>query len=196
MGSRKKVRLVNPDILRWNEKYRAAASGGFATPDPLLFEQQGLLSDRGRALDVACGAGANALFVAACGYRVVGIDASIEGLKIARRRARERGLKVDFLNVDLERYRPPPLAFDLLLVFRYLNRGLFPALEETLRPGGLMFYKTFNQYHLRGKPSFNPEYLLEPGELKRCFSGLEVLAASDDDSQAPESFLIARKSPD
>jgi len=190
------VRLVNPDILRWNEKYRAAASGGFSTPDALLFEQRALLSDNGRALDVACGAGANGLFVAACGYRVVGVDASIEGLKIAQRRARERGLQVDFINVDLERYRPPPLAFDLLLVFRYLNRGLFPALEEALRPGGLMFYKTFNQNHLRRKPGFNPEYLLESGELKRRFSGLEVLAASDDDSQAPESFLIARKSSD
>jgi SAM-dependent methyltransferase len=167
---------VNPDILRWNEKYRATSSGGFATPDALLIEQRALLSDRGRALDVACGAGANGLFVAECGYRVVGVDASIEGLKIARRRARERGLEVDFVNVDLESYRPPPRAFDLLLVFRYLNRGLLPALEEALRPGGLMFYKTFNRNHLRGKPGFNPDYLLEPGELKRCFPGLDLVA--------------------
>lgn len=185
---------MNPDIVRWNEKYRAAAPGGFGTPDELLVAHRSLLSDRGRALDVACGAGANALFAAEHGYRVVGVDASIEGLKIARRRSRERELEVDFVNVDLQSYRPPPFGFDLLLVFRYLNRDLFPALEETLRPGGLMFYKTFNRNHLREKPGFNPEYLLEPGELKRCFSGLEVLAASNDDSQAPESFLIARKS--
>lgn len=171
--------LVNPDIVRWNKKYRSVSNETFAEPDALLIEYQAVLTGGARALDVACGAGANALFAALHGCRVVGVDASLEGLRIAANRAKDAGVSLSLLNVDLEVWRPPPECFDLVMVFRYLNREIFPSLKSTLRPGGVMIYKTFNRNFLEQKPEMNPDYLLEPGELARRFSRLEPIASND-----------------
>lgn len=185
---------MNPDIACWNDKYRRAAASAFADPEPLLVSRRDLVTGSGRALDVACGAGANAIFAAGCGLRVVGMDASLEGLRIAARRAREASVHIALVNVDLEVYRPPPGRFDLVLVIRYLNRNLFPALEETLRPGGLLMYLTFNRNYLEEKPGFNPAYLLAPGELKERFANLELIDGNDDENNGEFcSYLIGRK---
>lgn len=187
---------MNPDIARWNEKYRRAASGAFADPEPLLLEHRSLLAGGGHALDVACGAGANAIFAARRGYRVVGVDASLEGLRIAARRATVAKVRVDFVNLDLEVYRPPPGRFDLVLVFRYLNRDLMPSLEGSLRPGGLLMYLTFNRNYLEQKPGFNPDYVLQPGELRDRFSSLVPIDTNDDgDNRYDFSYFIGRKHP-
>lgn len=185
---------MNPDILRWDEKYSAAEAPDFIEADDLLEAYAALLTGEGRALDVACGAGANAIYAASRGYTTVGVDGSIQGLRLAARRARARGLALQLINADLERYCPPPDAFDLVLVFRYLNRSLFDALKETLRPGGLIFIKTFNRNLLDTKPGFNPDYLLEPGELAGHFRGLEQIATNDDaENRAAFSWWIGKR---
>lgn len=170
---------MNPDIVRWNEKYRAASDSAPAQPDELLVEHQALLTRNARALDVACGAGANAIFAAQRGCRVVGVDASLEGLRIAARRAKAEALALSLLNADLESWRPPPKRFDLVMVFRYLDRALLPFIKSTIRPGGVVIYKTFNRNFLEQKPGMNPDYLLEPGELARCFETFDEIATND-----------------
>jgi tellurite methyltransferase len=170
---------VNPKIVRWNEKYRAAADSALAQPDALLVEHRALLIENARALDVACGAGANAIFAAQCGCHVVGVDASLEGLRIAARRAKEKAVALWLLNADLESWRPPPECFDLVLVFRYLGRALLPSLRLSLRPGGVVIYKTFNRNVLEHKPTKNPDYLLAPGELARYFGTFDEIATND-----------------
>lgn len=173
------MHLVNPDIVRWNEKYRAASEAAFAQPDGLLVEHQALLVNDACALDVACGAGANAIFAAQHGCRVVGVDASLQGLRIAAQRAKAKALALSLVNADLETWRPPPERFDLVMVFRYLDRALLPSLQSTIRPGGVMIYKTYNRNFLEQKPGMNPRYLLQPGELKRCFATFCELATND-----------------
>ncbi len=185
---------MNPDIVRWNEKYRAASDTAFAEPDELLGEHQALLAANARILDVACGAGANAIFSAQRGCRVVGVDASFEGLRIAARRAKEKGLRLSLVNADLEIWRPPPEHFDLVMVFRYLDRALLPSLRSTVRPGGVVIYKTFNRNFLEQKPDMNPDYLLEPGELARCFATFDEIATNDQAAnQAVSSWWIGKR---
>lgn len=145
-------------------------------------------------LDVACGAGGNAIFAAQRGCSVVGVDASLEGLRIAARRAKAAGLSLSLVNVDLQSWRPPPARFDLVMVFRYLNRDLFPSLQSTIRPSGVLIYKTFNRNFLGQKPDMNPEYLLEPGELKRCFANFDEIATNDGAANREvSSWWIGRK---
>lgn len=73
----------------------------------------------------------------------------------------------------------------------YLNRALFPALVQTLRPGGLLLYKTFNTNMLRTRPGFNPDYLLDPGELARLLSALAPLQTNDHaDNLDPYSWWV------
>ena len=170
---------MNPDIVRWNEKYSAATDAAFTQVDELLVGHKALLLRNTRVLDLACGAGANAIFAAGRGCRVVGVDASYEGLRIAAERARAAGVPLSLVNADLEVWRPPPRCFDLVMVFRYLDRALFPALPLMIRPGGVVIYKTFNSNFLKHKPDMNPEYLLQPGELAGCFPNLEMIASND-----------------
>lgn len=188
------MHLVNPDILRWNEKYRAATETAFSRPDELLVQHRAVLLANTRILDLACGAGANAIFSAQRGCRVVGVDLSLEGLRIAARRAKEKGVTLSLLNVDLKSWRPPPSRFDLVMVFRYLDRALMPSLRATIRPGGVVIYKTFNRNFLEQKPDMNPDYLLEPGELPRCFADFDEIATNDRaDNQAVSSWWIGRR---
>ncbi len=185
---------MNPDIVRWNEKYRAALESAFAQPDELLVAHQSLLVESAYVLDVACGAGANAIFAAQHGCRVLGVDASVEGLRIATRRAKQKGLRVSLLAADLESWRPPPESFHLVMIFRYLDRALLPALRLAVLPGGVVIYKTFNRNFLEHKPGMNPDYLLNHGELSQSFSAFEPIATNDEENNLETfSYWIGRK---
>ena len=89
----------------------------------------------------------------------------------------------------------PKGPWSLICCFRYLNRDLFAQIPSMLVPGGLLFWRTFNVYHLNKAPAFNPEYVLQPGELARHFSMLDVLTLSDgDDPKENTSWIAARRS--
>ena len=161
----------------WSERYAAATKSG--EPARLLVEWLERLP-RGRALDVACGTGANLLALAAHGFSeplpVLGIDISPVALHVAAAAARRRRLAVDLVAADLATYPLPRACFDLVCVFRFLDRTLVPALVETLRPGGYLIYQTFtvDQLQLGGGPR-SPAWLLGQGELRALFSDLRVL---------------------
>ena len=61
----------------------------------------------------------------------------------------------------------------MIVVSRFLHRPSLPALAQALRPGGLLFYQTFNRNKPAGGPS-SPDFLLEPGELPEVFSNLTL----------------------
>lgn len=152
-----------------------------ARPSEWLTLQADLLPVTGRALDVACGSGRNALWLAARGLRVEAVDRDGPVIDRLRETARARGLPVDARVLDLETGTPDIAAasFDVVVVTHYLHRPLFPVLLAALRPGGLLFYETFTRAQaLRGKPS-NPAFLLEPGELRRLVAPLHIVASRE-----------------
>lgn len=163
---------------RWNERYARDDLEPFPdAPAAWLVEHRDLLAAGGRALDVACGDGRNALYLAQHGYAVDAIDASdvvIDALRVA---AAERGLAVAPRVLDVEREPLPDGPYDAIVVMNFLERDLFGPLQEALAPGGLLFYETLAQAHVDelGR-SFNPAYLLDRGELLRAFARLEVVA--------------------
>jgi len=167
------------DRERWNRKYAAGNPHPDFAPDPLLTQYAHLLGGNGWALDVACGVGHNALFLARGGYDVLAVDGSLVGLQYGRATARDRALPVHFVAADLDRFALIRHRFNLILVMRFLSRPLLPLLKEALMPGGLMIYQTFNLNWRRANPAFNPEYLLAPGELAKAFSDFEVIATND-----------------
>ena len=113
-----------------------------------------------------------------------------------RDQARRAGLAVQPLRADLEAARWLPLAparCAALLVFRYLHRPLAPALEEALRPGGLLLYETFTVFQREyGYGPVNPAFLLEPGELPRLFPRLEVLSFWEGVAEGARPAAVAR----
>jgi SAM-dependent methyltransferase len=169
-------------------------------PASFLRDHRHLLPARGRALDVAMGSGANAVYLAGEGFTVCGVDRDEEAVARACARARELGVAIETRLVDLESEWPfTEERFDLVVVFRYLQRTLFRALETALAPGGLLVYETFTEAHARYRP-MRPAFLLRPGELLHAFPGLRVLAYREVDlpEGAPDggravASLIAEK---
>jgi SAM-dependent methyltransferase len=138
----------------------------------------------GRVLDLACGTGRHARFLAARGFDVVAVDREPQSIPGVR-----------FLRADLEDGSPWPLPgerFAGIVVTNYLHRPLFPAIAEALAPGGVLIYETFMQGNERyGRPS-NPAFLLAPGELWRAFAGLHVIAFEQGRVRTPKPAMIQR----
>ncbi len=188
------------DRQRWDRKYAAGEGPAHFKAKPFLTRHHQLLVG-GRALDVACGFGGNALYLASLGYLVDAVDASGFALGKARGEATRRGLPINFVQADLSRWRVPPARYDLIVVFFYLNRALMPALVAGLRPGGLLFQANRNRRFLAVRPGFDPDYLLQPGELGRLarVAGLEVVydtdgVPDDETGEDHDSRLIAQRS--
>ncbi len=161
---------------RWNERYSQDFEPFPDAPAEWLVEHGDLLDGGGRALDVACGDGRNALYLARRGYEVDAIDASDLAIDALRSAARERALAIAPRVVDLEREPLPVGPYDVIVTMNFLQRDLFGPLQDALAPGGLLFYETLGQAHLAqlGR-SFNRAYLLEDGELLRAFGELELI---------------------
>jgi 2-polyprenyl-3-methyl-5-hydroxy-6-metoxy-1,4-benzoquinol methylase len=153
---------------------------GSSTPAAWLTMHRHLLPP-GDALDVACGRGRHALWLAEHGWRVTAIDRDAGALRELEAEARRRGLPITTESVDLERVDAalPERAFDVIVVVHYLHRPLFPRLLAALRPGGVLVYETFTAAQAaRGKPT-NPDFLLRPGELHELVGSLEVLESRE-----------------
>lgn len=161
----------------WDERYRAEETAPERGPASFLVAHRFLLPPRGRALDVAMGTGRNALYLASLGYEVTGIDVSGVAVERCRQEAARRGLRIEAVHADLESYRLPQAAYDVVINFYYLQRNLAPQLEGALRPGGVLVFESFTREQRRfGWGPQNDEFLLRPGELREMFAGLDVLA--------------------
>ncbi|HTI49560.1 MAG TPA: class I SAM-dependent methyltransferase [Planctomycetaceae bacterium] len=171
------------DRQRWDAKYAAKSLPDRLAPDDWLVEQASVLPP-GRALELACGLGHNAIWLAQQGWQVDAVDVSPAGLELARRFADCHGARVNWIAADLDNFEAESQAYDLVLVFRFLDRRRLPPLiESALRPGGLLLYETFTRAHLSRPDSHmrNPEFALAPGELPRLFPSLAVALYSESD---------------
>ena len=181
----------------WDERY---ASGKYSSAEPhkLLIALVKKLP-AGKALDLACGTGRHAIFLAENGFQVTAVDNSAVGIEIARRRAAEKRVEVDFRLADLEKgeFEIEPEAYDLIGDFYYLQRALFDAMKKGLRAGGIII----STIHIYGENEPGGRFLLREGELKEFFRGFELLhyhETSATDADAGEHHrrtaeIIARK---
>lgn len=140
----------------------AADTHAAQTPSPWIVRCAPLIPAGGAVLDLACGAGRHARWLAAQGYRVEAVDRDAEAL------ANLAGVpNVTTRCADLENGPWPYYAhvFDAIVVSRFLWRPLFPQIFNCLAVGGVLIYETFMEGQQRyGKPE-NPAHLLRPGEL-------------------------------
>jgi len=168
-----------------------------SSPSSWLVQHAGLLPREGRALDVACGRGRHALWLAECGLTTLAVDRDPEAIRELNEAARERRLPLRAEVRDLEGGETSfqGSTFDVIVVVHYLHRPLFPALIDALAPGGLLVYETFTRAQAaRGKPT-NPDFLLKPGELLELVGPLEVLASREGDfDDRMVASVVARRS--
>jgi SAM-dependent methyltransferase len=158
---------------RWNTRYRQTT--GDAKPARVITENQHLLPSAGRALDLACGLGGNARFLAEHGLDTWAWDVSEVAVTQVQRMSQQCGLSLQAEGRDVSLHPPTPNSFDVIVVSRFLDRDLAPALIEALAPDGLLFYQTFTRDALAVVGPKNPAFLLEVQELLSLFRPLRVL---------------------
>jgi 2-polyprenyl-3-methyl-5-hydroxy-6-metoxy-1,4-benzoquinol methylase len=171
------------DRLRWDAKYAEKTLSDRLEPDDWLIETVSAFSP-GRALDLACGMGQNSLWLARQGWQVDAVDISPAGLELASRLAASHGARVHWIAADLDSFTPEPKVYDLVLVFRFLERTRLPGkIESALRPGGWLLYETFTTAQLSRPESRmrNPAFALLPGELPRLFPSLRIISYTECD---------------
>ena len=161
-------------IAEWDERYRARREDPAreAPPADLVAETAARLAP-GRALDLACGAGRNAIWLAAKGWKVTAVDGSQAAVDILRRRASAHSLVLSTAVADLEADEFPIEAakWDLIVSAYYLQRGLFERIRAGVRPGGVAIVIA-HTVACGEEPS---AHRLRPGELRAYFSGWALL---------------------
>jgi SAM-dependent methyltransferase len=201
---------VRPGFARedWNERYARKELVWTAEPNRLFASEVGGL-EPGRALDLACGEGRNAVWLAERGWRVTGVDFSDVAIAKARDLAASRGVDVKWVVADVLEHEPGRRAFDLVAVLylqlprNELVRALRTA-AEAVAPGGTLFvlgHDTTNLEHGHGGPKdstvlFTPEDVVpELGDLvvERAEKVWRTVALDNGEATAIDALVRAHR---
>jgi tellurite methyltransferase len=167
----------------WDSFYRKRrGSRDNPAPDPILFEYVPPMFEKRvyRALDLACGYGQNALWMAGQGYRTDAIDISRVALAVAQVRAARAEVKyLNLMPLDLDEAELQPSYYDVVVVMRFIKRGLMPLVRRSVRPGGRVIYQNPNTQYLHKYPDHDPEQLVRVGELTGYFADWNILHDSN-----------------
>jgi SAM-dependent methyltransferase len=159
---------------KWNEAYQGADISS-AKPAQVLVENNHLLSKKGKALDLACGRAANAIFLAKHGFDVDAVDISPVVLSSVEQYVVQHNLSVTCICQDIENNGLLKKQYDVIVVSYFLNRMLFPQIIKALKPNGLLFYETWSQQKVDDSGPKNSDFRLKPSELLKLSSGLRPL---------------------
>lgn len=181
------------DKIKWDKKYR---------------ETPGLLKDRPhskkletvidkakgkRVLEIACGTGRNAVYLAQKGFEVEALDISQTALEFLDKKGHEN---IFIKLVDLEGYVPHPDSYDIIVKTNYLDREIIPRLADALKKEGILFIETYMDHPSNTKPGSNPDFLLKAGELKSFFgkNSFEIIEYDEFDNEPFEKYRMKKES--
>lgn len=162
---------MNSIAEKWDHKYQGHDPKQPVHPAWVLQQHPEYLPLKGRGLDLACGLGGNARFMAQCGLSVEAWDISDVALTELNNWAAVNRFPILPTLCDLDQMLLPYQQFDVITVSFYLNRQLFSQIEQALKPGGKLFYQTYLAPVQQNAPR-NPEFYLVSSELNKAFPSL------------------------
>lgn len=198
------------DSRGWDRLYGGSELIWTAEPNRFLATEVADLPP-GRALDVACGEGRNAVWLAQRGWQVTGIDFSQVALDKAARLAQERDVSVQWVRADVTDHLPVSAAFDLVAIL-YLHlesmttRDVLRRSAEALAPGGTLLVVGHDPTNVEaghGGPQ-DPAILMAPDEIADALGDLEIVraervrrpvASAGDDVYAIDALVRAVRAP-
>ena len=200
--------MAETDQQKWDKRYARKVQQAAPTPAPWLVKMVNQLP-QGAALDLACGRGGNAIYLASQGFTVDAIDVSPVGLQLARDAAQAAGVEVNFFCQDLmAELDISTWHYDLIIVFHFMAPDLLSRLHQALRPGGVLMV----EQHMSGYPDAagprSDRFRVAPGALAQAVNSLEIVRVeeglvprnsdsgdgeSDNDAPFALSRLLARR---
>lgn len=190
--------MSEQDRDKWDQKY---AENRYQKNNPvrLLDDWIAGRTCRGKALDVACGAGRNAISLARAGFDVDAIDISAEGLAQAELKALELGLQINWIEHDLDRSFEFDTDYDVVVMMWFVNLDLLTRLCDCLVPGGYLLCEE----HLISTDSVigpvSERYRVAPGALRAAVSSLDIelyresVELNDAGEQVASARVVARR---
>jgi SAM-dependent methyltransferase len=189
---------MDEDRTRWDARYtvrREGPASSAVAPEALALLDEATraqLPTTGRALDIACGTGAQSLWLAERGLDVLALDVSPVAVELTGIAAHTHGCaeRIDARVHDLDAGLPPDAAGASIVVCqRFRDPALYPLIAAALRPGGVAMVTVLSAVGLDGVPG---EFHAPPGELERAFTadGFDVLAGAEADGLA--SIVVRR----
>ena len=170
--------MSQTDLDKWDARYREGSYLVRDYPSPFLDVWLARLPPTvfgGRALDIACGAGRNALRLAEADLRVDAMDISQAALDRAAAAAKERGLSVNWIQADLDHVALEVGAYNMISVVRYMHRQMAAQVIDALTPDGWLIIEHHLQSTLPVGGPTTDTFRLAPQELLHDYAGLRVV---------------------
>ena len=165
-------------INKWDAIYRQIEAEP-SEPAEVLSENAFLLPETGTALDLACGLGRNAIFLAQHNLAVTALDISAVAIEKLSAYASRQGLNINARQQKIDSQSLTRQHFDVIVASRFLDRTLKNAIIDAIKPDGLLFYQTFTREKTGQYGTCNPDYLLAENELLDLFSPLRLIFYRD-----------------
>jgi 2-polyprenyl-3-methyl-5-hydroxy-6-metoxy-1,4-benzoquinol methylase len=155
---------------KWDKIYQSDVSP--REPASVLADNLFLLPQKGAALDLACGLGANALVLAKQGLTTEAWDISAIALRRLQQQSDAHALPIKTFTREITPDSFTSSYFDVIVVSRFLDRSICNAIMESLKPNGLLFYQTYTRHKTSDLGPKKPLFLLAENELLQIFSPL------------------------
>lgn len=166
--------MTEKDQTKWNLRYLKKL-GGYK-PSSILLKYYKLASV-GKALDIACGNGRNSIFLAEKGFTVDAVDIST----VTTDQLAGNHPIINAICTDLDTWNIPPNRYDLIVNIRFLDRRLFPMIQDGLKPGGVLIFESFMD-------GMKDEYCLKPNELIQAFHLFRIVYYEEKKIDPSEKF--------
>jgi tellurite methyltransferase len=180
---------------KWNSKYKERLDQwNESVVNPRLLNLSAYLHG-GKALDIACGLGANSLFLARMKYHVEAIDISDVAINYVQEQARRNHLSIhplvcDLADIDLVDWQMN--AFNLVIITYYLERSLFPIVKSLIQEDGYFFMETFYQTSENQNEGVSTQYKLQSNELLLEFSNWKILFFEENEQEGRQTIFCQK----
>lgn len=171
--------MSHPDADKWDAIYKAS-NHDQCSPSRVLLDYAYLLPKTGRALDLACGTGMNAVFLAQHGLETYAWDISKQAIEKLNRTAIKLNINIMAEVRDVVSFPPDKNSFDVIVVTHFLDRQLIPKIIKAICENGLLFYQTFTRDRIDDTGPGNPDYRLQKNELLKLCNSLNILLYQED----------------
>ena len=171
--------LMKNDKEKWNERYSTLE---YPNEPSELVRDYYSLANMGSALDIASGNGRNSIFLASKGFEVDAIDISDFALTLAKR----KNSGIQFIDEDLDFFRLKTNNYDLIININFLQRRLFPQIQDALKAGGILIFETFLEDNDKEEDeTIKKDHYLKKNELLHSFLNMHIIFYQEKQVMAP-----------